>query len=417
MKRIGGRAGRALGLALVLLVVGAGMAYAAGAVATSSGGTIVGCASNKTGALRIVSNASQCLANEHEVDFAAPNPPQSVTVNCGAGQSINQALSSTANAPAVTITVQGTCQENVRIDRDNVTLVAAAPGDGVAAPDTNSAAVRVHGRFAQLNGLTLTGGFAGVSAGSGQVIADQLTISGGSIGVNATRGGNLTISGSTIHGGQIGAVVASNGGSITLDHSTVTGDGADNGDAINAQTGGTITLNSADISGARHGVIAYPGGSVEIDDSTVHDNQNGFFAFGGAINAHGGSVSGNSGFGATAYPGGYLDLADGIDVSHNQVGVSSSGGRILIQNGGIVENSSSDGVQASGASSVVVEDGTIQSNGGDGIHVMDNSVVDLNPNDVITGNTGGDVMCDSTPANPLLTGQTPSNISTNCRHA
>jgi hypothetical protein len=145
--------------------------------------------------------------------------------------------------------------------------------------------------------------------------------------------------------------------------------------------------------------------------------QNGFFAFGGAINAHGGSVSGNSGFGATAYPGGYLDLADGIDVSHNRVGVSSSGGRILIQNGGIVENSSSDGVQASGASSVVVEDGTIQSNGGDGIHVMDNSVVDLNPNDVITGNTGGDVMCDSTPANPLLTGQTPSNISTNCRHA
>src|SRR5947209_7791289 len=74
--------------------------------------TIVGCAKNVNGQLRIVGSPSDCAPSEHAVQFAAPqapNGPAAVTVDCAAGQSVNQALADTADATQVDITIKGTC--------------------------------------------------------------------------------------------------------------------------------------------------------------------------------------------------------------------------------------------------------------------------------------------------------------------
>src|SRR5438876_9954265 len=96
--------------AIAVTCTAGGVAYATNAITSASGDTIVGCANNENGQLRIVNDASQCKANEHVVTFAAPQGPKTVTVDCTAGQSINQVLADNADSDApLTIDVKGTC--------------------------------------------------------------------------------------------------------------------------------------------------------------------------------------------------------------------------------------------------------------------------------------------------------------------
>ena len=91
-------------VAAAIVALGAGVAYATGAIASGSGEVIVGCAKNANGQLRVVNDVSQCLPSEHAVTFAAPQPPpgpQAVLVDCAAGQTVGEALAQTANATSV----------------------------------------------------------------------------------------------------------------------------------------------------------------------------------------------------------------------------------------------------------------------------------------------------------------------------
>ena len=350
--------------------------------------------------------------------------PATVTVDCVAGQSVQQALDANADATSVEITIKGTCPEAVNINRDNVSLDAFSAGDGLAGPNPDQPVVAIEGRQVRINGLTITGG-SGLEVHGGWVTVDNASISGGSsaVTVDGGGGGNATVSNSTLTATN-NVVQAGQGGSVQLDTVTVHGSGS-LGDAIVVATGGTVTAGGSTISGARHGVIAYPGGSAQIDRSTIEDNSGtGLFAFGGGIFASGGSVTGSGESGVSAYAGGYADLSSGIRIANNNIGVATYGGRILIQQGVVIESNTGDGLQVSSASSAAVEGpATIRNNTGNGVHVQDNSVVSFGSGDQITGNGAWGVFCDGPPSNPLIVGPpAPAGVSGNtaggidCQH-
>ncbi|MDQ1459172.1 MAG: hypothetical protein QOI08_656, partial [Actinomycetota bacterium] len=134
---VGRRALLAVAIAATTVAVGAGVAYATGAITSAQGPTIVGCAKKQNGQLRIVTDAAQCLTSENAVSFAAPGPvpgPVAVSVDCGAGQTVQHAIDTADPTQPLTVTISGTCTESVEFFRDNVTLQAAASGGGIASP-------------------------------------------------------------------------------------------------------------------------------------------------------------------------------------------------------------------------------------------------------------------------------------------
>ncbi|MGZ4351948.1 MAG: hypothetical protein ACXVZ4_00260 [Gaiellaceae bacterium] len=134
---------RMLPLALVGVLAAGGIAYG---LAGGGGGStaLVACAKNETGQLRLVDDASQCLRTEHAVAFQAAlgSGLTQFTVDCSAGQRIGDVLESVrVGTVPVSIDVEGTCTEEVQIDRDHVTLNAASPGAGITAPSTDADAL------------------------------------------------------------------------------------------------------------------------------------------------------------------------------------------------------------------------------------------------------------------------------------
>ena len=81
---------------------------------------------------------------------ALPLAAEAVTVNCSAGQTIKQALALSgggAGPKQLVITVSGTCNENVVITRDDVTINTSgvAPGPTINAQDPNQPAIQLEG--------------------------------------------------------------------------------------------------------------------------------------------------------------------------------------------------------------------------------------------------------------------------------
>jgi hypothetical protein len=426
---------RMTAVACGFLAVGGTVAWATGLTNfgfVGSDGTITACVQNSNGNVRFIDSTSaikdlsSCRSGESSVSFnqvgqqgpqgpqgppGSPPGPAHVLVDCSAGQSVSQALNQNADATNLQIAIKGTCTEFVNISRDNVSLNAVSAGDGLAAPG-NGPALFIRGRLNRIDGLTITGG-AGLNVSGGQVDVNNATISGGSSAVSAGGNGNASVSNSTLSAANE-VVHAAQGGSVQLNNVTVLGAGAGS-DGIVAQTGGSVTSFGGDVSGARFAVIAYPGGSAEIDDGTIHDNLNGgLFAFGGGIHASGGSVTRSTFAGASAAAGGVLILSSGIDIAHNSVGVESDGGHILIQDGAIVENNAQDGVRATNASSVSIVNGAtfIRNNGGDGVHLSGTTVASLDAGQVITGNGAWGIFCDGPPNVALIRGDS-SGVSGN----
>src|SRR5579872_1794452 len=153
-----GRVLRMLLTAAVILAVGGTVAWATGVARfgfVASDGTITACVQNSNGNVRFIDptsatkDLSSCRSGESSVSFnqagqqgpqgpqgppgSAPGPAH-VLVDCSAGQTVSQAIDQNANATSLQIAIKGTCTENVNISRDNVSLNAVSPGDGLAAP-------------------------------------------------------------------------------------------------------------------------------------------------------------------------------------------------------------------------------------------------------------------------------------------
>ena len=447
-------------LVCALFAVGGTVAWATGLASFSfvgSDGTITACIHNTDGNVRIIDPSSRlrdlnsCKGDETRITFnrkgqqgdtgaqgpqgpqgaqgrqgpqGAPGPqgpagtspgPAAVTVDCAAGQSIQQALNANAAATSLQITVNGTCTESVGVGSDNVTLQAGSAGGGIQAPSANACDLCLNGvRHVFVQGLTLSGGSAGLNAYDAMVQAQNVHITGAGAGVNANGGAVISLTNVSIDACQNGinargsASVSVNGGSVS---NCQTG--------VSAGEGGNVTLGGGiDVTNSgTMGVVAEYGGTIAINGATVENAGNtDVFAFGGSvvISGSGTLITGSTFAGVNASDGGQAAVEQGARVSGNNVGVAAAaGGHLLIQDGGIVESNSGAGVSLRGASSLRMRgQPVVQDNTGDGIHLSDTSVAELDASDVVTGNGAWGIFCDGPPSVAVIRGD-PGTVTGN----
>jgi hypothetical protein len=402
------------------------------ALATIPGpdGVIHGCYLNKIGTLRIIDPSTQrCTRLETPIQWNQKGPaggagPQNVTVNCSAGQSVNQALSQTMGAPQVTITITGTCTEAVAINRDNVRLQAASPGDGITAPAGAHSALAVNGAEGIfLENLTLRGGKVGLSVGGGSaVMGPGLHVQGSETGVQITTASTGNFQQPTIDNAAVNGVSVTSGGIASIHGGTINGSGANGvfaqGNALVELWNGTVVTGSVSqgVFGSA-GIAANDGATIEAQGVTVKNTaDDGVKAFnGGSINLGGGSVIENNQRTGVNAMAAHVNL-QGVNVRNNGTGSPGGGGvngswgsAIVLQGSTVIENNAGNGLELhTGSAAAVNGDVAIRNNAQDGIHIRDTSVANLDAANQITGNGNWGVFCEPSPSVAMITGSTPS---------
>lgn len=252
-------------------------------------------------------------------------------VDCGAGQTVNGALQEARRHPGwvgVTIRITGICREAVRIARRNTTLIGASSADGIEAPDSDSWAVFILGA---------------------RVVIERLSIQGGTIGVGANAGSDVTLESVRISGARVHAV------------------GVD----------GRLAVSNSVLDGNNEGVFAADGSRVSIAGSTISNSAaDGVFLT----------------TGATAH------IGSGSRIENNSHGVALRFGASLSLDDAVIAGNRRNGVSVTGASTVELSSDTvIDRNVGNGVHLHDTSVLGAWGPPTITNNGGFAVQCTQPP--------------------
>jgi parallel beta-helix repeat protein len=333
-----------------------------------------------------------------------PTPSHADTraVNCTAGQKIGSALILPAGSPLI-ITIRGTCNENVSIGRDNVTLQGdPVAGGTINGPDTTRASVFV-------------GGAQGI-------VIQQLTVIGGFHGIHAQNGAAVTVQNATVQGAAQNGVVANLGASVVVDHSVIQNNGnllstnpavGRNGLAISDNAAGIVT-NSTIVGNASNGVFVGRGSSARIGKTLVNapgpnaiqgNGSSGVFVLGAAqAMVHGNAIQNNTGNGISVEGGhvtitanqilnngkdsrgGFLADSNGISVSiaaGARVGYDDSG--VDAGNGNAISGNTLDGILVANTADANIRGNTISGNGRRGLDVG-RGTARLLGNNTISGN-------------------------------
>lgn len=362
----------------------------------------------------------ELLSSEFSQKFAwvaPPTQPLNITVDCSAGDRLNEAIENGANwLGPVIITISGVCTENIYIDRDNVSLIGATVNSGIHAPNTGGVSLTLTGRHINITGISATsisGDTAFLATDGASFKANNFKVYGSIIvELNATGKFNeLSVANSSSAG-----VYADKNGAVILNHSVI-----DNSArfGVSASRGGNISLSNGSVvkNTGWHGAFVDTGGSLVVDSSTIESSaQSGIFIqLGGHVEVINGSAIQTSN--GVHVRGGTFLLRNSTVANNVGNGISiSAGGSINIQDGGVVESNTGFGIAVGGASSAYFELGSIvQQNTLDGIRIDDTSVAQFDIGDdgtKILGNGGIAVVCGDSPAVAQIVGA-PETISGN----
>jgi hypothetical protein len=364
------------------------------------------------------------------------------TVRCDKGKSIGDALD--AHKDGVTLKIVGVCDEHVVINRNDVSLVAGAPGAGINGPDRTINTLQVTGDRFVLDGLTVTGGRnAIVISGGGRASLSNCTARGsgtgiiGGIGIIFFQGANGTIdscnaSGNPADGLLLDAAIA------TVINSTFTGNGragiivfhgstarigmsnafsvapntiSGNGSAgihvtLNSLAlivGNTITGNGTNPAGpfGRTGITVFmsradlPGGNLIANN----------FGQGISIGAASTVAIGDPGF---ALP--TRNTIRGNSTAAPSQGINAALNSAVILRDALVELNNGAGVTLASRSTMNVVSSTVTGNSGDGIQLLQGSAAvfqPIPPTSTVTANAGLDIDCldgESSVSGPVTAG-------------
>lgn len=416
-----------------VVVVALALGLGSPLVALADGGdpSVIHACVNPSGLTRIVTPAESCRSNETPVHWAigGATGPAAVTVDCGAEQTITDALQ-TAGVP-LTITVIGTCVENVRISRDDVTLIGqpGATVDGSAASTVNT--ITVLANRVVIDSLKVTGGRNGITAaGAARLMVRNCTVqNAGNNGISFFQGSG-TVDGCVIQQNTVANGVRVESGAVTVINSTIAG----NGGGVTVTNGGSARIGVTDtgspgpntIQGnVRGGVTVDLGASAIVTGNTISGNGV-TGGFSGGVAVTGGSTAQLSGNLITQNAGaGVLVIASTITIGAstgdtisangpsgdgNQGGVFAFlGSSVTIRNSQIVQNTGR-GVWLQGRSMGTISGGAIQNNTGFGIFLEFGAGLTLFGSPAtITGNGGVDLQCSDAEASYV--GFPPANLS------
>jgi len=349
-----------------------------------------------------------------------------VSVRCDRGKTITDALSE--HRGPLTIQVVGTCLEHVVVQRNDVTLVAGAPG------------AAIQGRDLTVDTLTVT---------ADRFVLDGLNVSGGRNGVVVTGGSQAQLRNCSLRGGGSGiaggiGILFSQGASGSVDRCESSGNPAD-GIMLDGAIA-TIT-NSRFVGNARNGVFVFGGstGRIGLTNSfapgpnSISDNgANGIHVTLGSLGIiMGNTVTGNGTNPASALgrfgvllfhsradiPGGNTiagNFGPGIALSAssavigdpafgpsvnvirgNSTAGPSQGLALVLGSAAVLRNATVDanngaGVGIAGRSILSVFSGTITNNTVNGLQLSQGSAVlfqPVTPLASFSGNTGVDLKC------------------------
>jgi hypothetical protein len=214
---------------------------------------------------------------------AQPIVLRAVNVNCGQpGQTIAAALRRQVVGGGLVVNITGTCNEHVDIFRDDVILRGAAAGATIHGPTTADSTVFIDGaKRVHLQDLTITGGSDGVNGTRGaSFFLENVTVQGAlRLGVVVSTGTSVIISGSVIRQSGSNGVTASQTSALTITNSTVEGNGAGivavrssylrvGQDAASSQTPGPVIVQN----NTGGGITVSESSSANILAATVQNN-------------------------------------------------------------------------------------------------------------------------------------------------
>ncbi|NKB49010.1 MAG: hypothetical protein GKS02_06550 [Alphaproteobacteria bacterium] len=199
-----------------------------------------------------------------------PSEPGPVTVDCAAGELVQDAL----DIGATDITVTGTCNENVSISNDNVVLdgsgTASLIGDGLSTAMAITADHVVIKDWASVEG----GAGIGITVGSGgsATISNMASIT-GSRGLNVTESAFANIIGSSFSNGPGDGLFATLGGNVTIQGSSFSGNSLR---GILITNTGSVSLKSDNVidGNTRQGVLII-NGALTIQRNVVNNSMAG----------------------------------------------------------------------------------------------------------------------------------------------
>ena len=248
--------------------------------------------------------------------------------------SITKALQEFAHGDPVTISVTGTCHENVVVRSPNVTLLTTDGATIIAADDTKGVVAAIADGLT-VDGFTLLNGISGViSNGAQRVTVQNCHIEGSSIrGINLIQSANAVVDHCTLTKNRFG-ISGEVGSSFTLTNSVIS-DNAEVGVQLVFGSTAEIGSNIRDVLGGNlitgngaSGIQVAGGSSAAIVNNTITGNaMNTSPAFG---------LAGIGVFEAT------VNIAGGNTISGNGVfGVELRGATALIGQGDAFPNANS----------------------------------------------------------------------------
>lgn len=203
-------------------------------------------------------------------------PGTSIHVDCNEGESINRVLTRTNLAQRLTISVSGTCRENVVIERDHVAL-AAATGASIVAPESEDpflSAVAVLGATnVTIRGFkSISGRFFAIllSNGSQADVRDN-TIHGANQGIGIWRNSSAVVENNLIRNNVTGILVIQSSNIIARSNTI---NGNDYGVRVFDSSHGDFTTNAVTANGTG-GVEANQGSSMRLNGDEINGNGTG----------------------------------------------------------------------------------------------------------------------------------------------
>jgi parallel beta-helix repeat protein len=377
-------------------------------------------------------------------------------VNCARGQTITRALQSFGENP-ITIRVEGTCNENVSIVRDDVTLIAAPSGGTVNGTDPNKDTIITYGSRTVIDGLTVTGGGSGIVAVGGMAVRNCVVQNAGRSGIAFYQGGQGTVDKCTVqNNGDFGIYIEA--ASATVTNSTISSNkkagilvNLSGGARIGVTTQPAYAGNTISNNGGS-GILVAASSSASIGGNTINGNgtdlSSKFGVFGIEIARASASVvgfnsvTGNSGSGIFARsssvqigePGSGLPITgafanvitgNGAAVPETSGGIFGFLGSSLGIQSAIINSNTGGGIILSLRSTGWLFDSTVNNNTGNGIQLAYGGDLVLPgpsaeyPPLTVTGNTLFGLQCFGPKASVVgntsgISGNTGGDVSPSC---
>lgn len=328
--------------------------------------------------------------------------PEERKVDCDNNQTISDALRKN-DGKLLIITIVGTCNENVTVARDTVTLQADPAGGTVNGPNSTLATITVAGQDVLIDGLRVTGGRNGIDA----VGAVRLTIQNctveitGRNGINFTQGTNGTVNHCTVQNNPRDGIAVVNGSTAIVTRNTIMGNGRrgvhlfQNGNALIGITSTSQEARNTISNNGGRGISIVVGSSASIGANTISGNGTDAtgapeqragvaVSFATADIVGGNTITGNKGSGIFVFSGSALVGDPGF--------ISTSANTITGNGASVAPGFADGGVFAFQGASVNIRNATIDGNTGNGVRAELRSTVQLRGSSTVNNNTANGIL-------------------------